>query len=172
MAFTLASVFSDHMVLQRGIRIPVWGSAEPGDKVTVQFAGQTKSAKAGPDGGWRVTLASLPASHEARDLTVRSTLAPQPVTLTDVLVGDVWVCSGQSNMQWPVGSSNNAPAEIASADYPNVRFFTVPCKAELRPGVAIEGAWSRCTRPRLPGSRRSGISSAVNCIARRACRSG
>ncbi len=139
------------MVLQRGIRIPVWGSAEPGDKVTVQFAGQTKSAKAGPDGGWRVTLASLPASHEARDLTVRSTLAPQPVTLTDVLVGDVWVCSGQSNMQWPVGSSNNAPAEIASADYPNVRFFTVPCKAELRPGVAIEGAWSRCTPTSVAG---------------------
>ena len=145
MALNLASIFCDHMVLQQGIRIPVWGSAEPGDKVTVQFAGQTKTTKAGPDGLWRLTLAPLPASHEPRPLLIQSSIDNLQSSISDVLVGDIWVCSGQSNMEWTVATSNNAIAETAAANYPNIRFFTVPRKAELKPGLDLAGVWSRCT---------------------------
>jgi len=145
MALTLASVFCNYMVLQRGIRVPVWGTASPGDKVTVQFAGRTKSAKAGPDGRWSVTLAPLPASHEPREIRISSSIDKLQSSITDVLVGDVWVCSGQSNMEWPVGSSNNAVGETAAASYPNIRLFTVPRKAELKPGLDLGASWCPCT---------------------------
>ena len=113
----LPGFFGDHMVLQRDKAVPVWGWAEPGEKVTVTFAGQEKTATAGEDGKWRVTLDSMSAESQGRDLAVQSPPATVPVKLSDILVGDVWLCSGQSNMEWPVSHATDADREIAAADY-------------------------------------------------------
>lgn len=101
----LGTPFRDNAILQRQMPVPVWGWSKPGSTVTVEFAGQTKKGKAGKDGKWMVELDPLEASSEPRKLTVRSTLGPRPLTLSNVLVGEVWMCSGQSNMQWLVNKS-------------------------------------------------------------------
>ena len=97
---SLNSLFTDHAVLQRDIAVPVWGKAEPGTMLVVQFAGQEKLATADKDGKWSVKLDPLTASAEGRELTVESKIENQKSKITDVLVGEVWVCSGQSNMGW------------------------------------------------------------------------
>src|SRR5579862_7120051 len=102
----LHPLFSDHVVLQRGVKVPVWGWSTPGTKVTVTFSGQTRTAVAQPDGKWMVLLSAMPVSAEPRTLTVSSTADNQNVTVQDVLVGDVWLCSGQSNMEMGIGACN------------------------------------------------------------------
>jgi len=95
----LGAPFSDRAILQRGMPVPVWGWSKPGDKITVAFAGQKKTAEAGKDGKWMAKLDPLEASSEPREMTV--TLASgQSCALKDILVGEVWMASGQSNMQW------------------------------------------------------------------------
>ncbi|MBO7683961.1 MAG: hypothetical protein J6T51_04470 [Kiritimatiellae bacterium] len=95
-AVTSATPFADNMVLQMGRPVPVWGKADPGETVTVTFAGQTKTAKAGADGAWRVTLDAMEASRENRTMTIGDT------QIRNVLVGEVWFASGQSNMECPI----------------------------------------------------------------------
>jgi sialate O-acetylesterase len=116
-----AKIFADSMVLQRGIPIPVWGWAAKGEQVTVQFNKQSKTTTAGDDGKWRV---NLDAEKEGGpyQLLIKG---GNTVTLRNVLVGDVWICSGQSNMEWPVSSSNNSAAEIANANYPMIRHIKI-----------------------------------------------
>jgi len=97
-ALELGTPFADNAILQRGMPVPIWGWSEPGEKVTVAFAGQRQQATAGKDGKWMVRLDALEASSAPRELTV--TVAGKSVTLKNVLVGEVWVASGQSNMQW------------------------------------------------------------------------
>ncbi len=105
-AVTLAGPFSDGAVLQRGMRVPVWGTAEPGERVRVSFAGQTAEAVAEADGRWRVDLAPMDACREGRVLSAVSASGGDSVEARDVLVGEVWFCSGQSNMELPlVGGS-------------------------------------------------------------------
>src|SRR6266478_3367554 len=101
----LNQLFSANMVLQRDVPLPIWGTAKPGDEIAVTFAGQTKHASADAAGKWRVTLDPLPASAEPRELVVQSKIENQKTTITGVLVGEVWICSGQSNMEWPVSIS-------------------------------------------------------------------
>ncbi|PXA04055.1 hypothetical protein DDZ13_08420 [Coraliomargarita sinensis] len=103
----LAAPFTDHMILQRGKPVPVWGFATPGERVTVEFAGQSKSAEADRFGDWMIELDPLEASKEGRGFTVRSVSEedPKEITLQDVLVGEVWFSSGQSNMVWIAGKS-------------------------------------------------------------------
>ena len=98
----LPAIFSDHMVLQRDIPVPVWGWSNPGDTVTVTFAGQSKTAKAVKDGTWRITLDALKTSTKAQTLAVQSKMGKGELEITDVLVGEVWLCSGQSNMAMSV----------------------------------------------------------------------
>jgi len=141
----LAALFSDHMVLQRGIAVPVWGWAGAGDRITVRFAGQSRSARADRTGKWQVSLASLKASGEPRDMIVSSKAEETEVILRDIVVGDVWVCSGQSNMEWPLSAAQQAVEETAAAVYPNMRLFTVPRIATLCPAEDIRGSWARCT---------------------------
>lgn len=149
---TLSSLFSDHMVLQREARVPVWGWAEPGEKITVAFAGQKKTTAAGKDGKWRVTLDPMPASPKGETLTVKSETRSQQSEIRDVLVGEVWLCSGQSNMAAGArGSVHNWDEELARADYPSIRFFSVRHKLSLFPEKGVEGAWCVCT-PRTAGS--------------------
>ena len=139
----LANLFTTNAILQRDRPVPIWGWSTPGETVTVKFARQKKTAVAGTDGKWRVTLDPLPATSKARELTVTSGQQP-PVSIQNVLVGDVWLCSGQSNMEWPVASSHNAPQEIARAKYPRIRLFTVPAKALLEPQADVNSSWQVC----------------------------
>ncbi len=138
----LARIFSDHAVLQQRKPVPVWGAAEPGEKVTVEFRGQKVSTVTGDDGEWRVTLKPMPAGGPFQ-MTVRGN---NTIVLDDVLVGEVWICSGQSNMEWPVALSNNAEQEIAQANYPQIRLFMVPKAVSDRPLKDLNGgAWQPCT---------------------------
>lgn len=99
-----APVFCDHMVLQREMKVPVWGKADANEKVTVTFAGQTLEAVAGADGAWEVSLSPMPANAEPQVLTIKG--AANEVVVKDVLVGEVWLCSGQSNMEMPLWTDN------------------------------------------------------------------
>ena len=143
----LAALFCDHMVLQRDIPVPVWGEATAGEKITVRFAGQAKSTKASAAGKWRVVLEPMVASSEPRELSVVGDLKSviSNLTFTDVLVGEVWVCSGQSNMEFQLSTVKNGVEETAAANYANLRLFTVPRRAELQPSPNITGMWSPCT---------------------------
>ncbi len=122
-------IFGDHMVLQRERPVSVWGTANPGESVTVTFANHHATTTTGADGSWRVALPPLAASSAARTLTIsgRTTLS-----FTDVLVGDVWLCSGQSNMEKPFGPrkgqkpTDRSEEEMAHADHPLLRLYQVP----------------------------------------------
>lgn len=116
----VAGVFGDHMVLQRERPVPVWGTAAPGEKITVAFAGQTVTAVADARGRWRVMLAPLKASAAGQGMTVTGA---NTVKFEDVLIGDVWICSGQSNMDMRLGGCKR-PEDIQSADFPGIRHFT------------------------------------------------
>ena len=138
----LASPFSDSMVLQRELPVPVWGWADPGEKVTVTFGDQSKTAEAGKDGRWEVKLEALEASSKGQVLTAKGN---NTVELQDVLVGEVWICSGQSNMEWPLRVSLNAQDEIAAADHPQIRLFNVPGHTtNSLPQKTCPGQWQVC----------------------------
>jgi sialate O-acetylesterase len=138
-AVKLPALFCDHMVLQRDQAVPIWGWAGAGENVTVEFAGQNKTAAADGAGKWQVKLDPIPASAEPRDLKVNDAV------ITDVLVGDVWLCSGQSNMGFTVRSAANAEQEIANAQYPEIRLFTVAQNPSLTPTDGVKGAWQPCS---------------------------
>jgi sialate O-acetylesterase len=137
----LPSIFSDHMVLQREVEAPVWGWADAGEKVSVSFAGQTKSTTADPAGKWSVKLAKLPASTKPQELKVKGN---NEITLKNVLVGDVWICSGQSNMEWPLSKCTKTPKEDAAAEKNNkqLRLFRVPDHVKApEPAPDTKGTW-------------------------------
>jgi len=142
----LPSIFADHAVLQQGLPLPVWGRAEAGAKVTVAFAGQTKAAVADANGGWRIRLDALQADAAGRELTVAAEHQgrTERIVRRDVLVGEVWVGSGQSNMWWSVAKSRNAGQEIARADCPQIRLFTCPMTMAHRPRRDVRAAWEPC----------------------------
>jgi len=125
----VATPFTSHMVLQREMKVPVWGTADAGENVTVEFAGQKKTALATIDGKWRVDLDVLATSAEGRTMTVTGSATSAPVKFDDVLVGEVWLASGQSNMVFPVQAGGpytlvNSAGEIAAANFPQIRMFT------------------------------------------------
>ncbi len=137
---TLASLFTDHAVLQREMPVPVWGWADPNAKVTVEFAGQTKEATADKYGAWAVKLDALKAEEKGQTLTVKA--GDAMVTKTDVLVGEVWVCSGQSNMGWSLKQSAGGDKAIAAAGDNGLRLFNASARAIDEPQTTIGGAWA------------------------------
>jgi len=137
----LPAVLGDHMVLQRSVPVPVWGWAEAGEKVTVTLAGQTKTVTADANGDWRVALDAMKAGGPL-ELTVKGKNA---ITVSDVLVGEVWLCSGQSNMAMSVGGVDNAQQEIAEADYPQIRHFRVARASAQEAQKDCKGAWVTCS---------------------------
>jgi sialate O-acetylesterase len=139
----LASIFSDHMVLQRDMKVPVWGTAKPGAKVSVELdENDAKTAEADADGKWKVALDPLEAGGP-HTLTVSA--GDEALKLTDVLVGEVWIASGQSNMEWSVEKSKDPDAEIAVADWPEIRFIDVPNQTADKPRDSFESAgWQAC----------------------------
>jgi sialate O-acetylesterase len=144
----LSALFSDHMVLQCDREVPVWGWAEPGEKMTVTFAGQTVASVAGADGRWRVVLQAMKPSFESRPLQVAGRTT---VVINDVLVGEVWLASGQSNMFWPVGRARDGQKEAAAAQYPGLRLFQVPSVADGRPRSELSGQWAVCSPASVAG---------------------
>ncbi len=142
--FRLGSPFSDHMVLQREKPVAVWGWAEAGELVTVSFAGRSKSVSSAPDGMWALELDPLSASAEPRKLTVTGR-GGRGITIEDVLVGEVWLGSGQSNMEMSVGSANDFDAEKASAHLPLIRYYGEASGPAERPMPEGRGGWQVCT---------------------------
>jgi hypothetical protein len=140
-AVRLPALFSDHMVLQREAAIPVWGWADPGEKITVSIAGRSQATTADPKGKWSVKLDPLNAKEPAT-LTVTGT---NTLTVADVLVGEVWLASGQSNMQMAVNGVNNAQGEIAAATFPQIRMFTVARLTAITPQEECGGKWVVCS---------------------------
>ena len=138
----LPGIFSDHMVLQRDKPLAIWGWADAREKVTVGLAGESATTTADASGSWRVELAALPAGgpHEMT-VTANNTL-----TFRDVLVGEVWLCSGQSNMQWSLKDAANGAREVAEAGYPEIRLLTVKSDQSLTPQAdAPTSGWAACT---------------------------
>ena len=144
---TLPALFTDHMVLQRDTPIAVWGWAVPNGTVTVSIDGQQAEARAGADSTWRLTLPPMPAGGP-HTLTVAGA---ETLTLNDVLVGEVWVASGQSNMEWPLQASNDAEAEIQAANFPNIRLFKVARTTAYTPQQRVEAeGWHAVTPETIP----------------------
>jgi sialate O-acetylesterase len=139
---SLPNVFNHNMVLQRGQPVPVWGWAAPDEPVTVSFAGQSKKTVAGKDGAWRLVLGALQASVDPATFTVSGA---NTVTFTNVVVGEVWFCSGQSNMEWRMANVDNAEQERAAATYPLIRHFKAPKAFKPAPEKNIQAAWEVTT---------------------------
>lgn len=137
----LPHVFSDHAVLQRDMSVPVWGWADPSEEVTISLGNQTKNAKANQDGKWRVKFDKLTAGGP-HTLTVKG---KNTLTVNDVLIGEVWLASGQSNMQWTVKQARDFDKEKSSADFPQIRMFSVERKGAREPKDDCNGSWKVCS---------------------------
>jgi sialate O-acetylesterase len=137
----LPGIISDHMLLQRDTPVRIFGKAEPGEAVSVQFRGQTVRTVTDPLGRWEVWLAPM-TSAPAAAMTIQGA---NTLTIADVLVGDVWIGSGQSNMQFAVRQSVNADAEIAAASFPQIRLFYVPRKTSPVPLEDVDARWVVCS---------------------------
>ena len=140
-AVKLPAVFGNGMVLQTGMPVPVWGWAEPGEEVTVKFAGASASAKADAEGRWMAKLPAMEPSAKGREMTVSGS---NTVKFTDVLVGEVWLCSGQSNMAMAVAGTLDAKKELAEAKYPEIRLLEVLRNNAPRTVDDIRGRWQSC----------------------------
>ncbi|KPJ69687.1 hypothetical protein AMJ44_02930 [candidate division WOR-1 bacterium DG_54_3] len=141
-AVTMPNVFSDHMVLQQGKPISVWGWAEPYESVTVDFKGITKKTTAGSEGRWDVELPAFEASSESAQLRIEAT---NTVVISDILVGEIWICSGQSNMEWNLNSAETGAKAVAAANFPQIRLLKInsrPCAWAVRD---IDNKWLVCS---------------------------
>lgn len=144
---TLPAIFSDHAVLQRSNNVPVWGKAAPGEVVSVSLDGTTAKTTADADGKWKAVIdlsAKSPGPHE---LTVQGN---NLLSVRDVLVGEVWLCSGQSNMEWPLRGSGGASEEIAKSANPQLRLFKVKTIASATPLDDVAGKWVVATPATTP----------------------
>ncbi len=147
----LAAVFSDHMVLQRDKSVPVWGWGDPGEQLTVEIFGQKRTVIADAAGKWMVTLDPLKASAEPLTLVVQSDKPERKVQAVDVLVGEVWLGSGQSNMAMPVGGSRDADKEKADSDLPMIRMFKESSGASKTNVLDAKGTWLVCSSNSVGG---------------------
>ena len=133
-------IIGDNMVIQRGIEAPYWGKADPGEEVTVMLAGREARTTANEKGRWMVKIGPFEAGGP-HELTIAG---KNTLTFKNVLAGEVWVCSGQSNMQWSVRQSSAADAEIGQANVPNIRLFYVPRTVAETPQEDVRASWEEC----------------------------
>jgi sialate O-acetylesterase len=159
----LPAIFGDNMVLQQQMRVPVWGWSNPGATVKVTFAGQIQSTRADAHGKWRVQLDPLQASAKSESMVLES---GKTLILTNILVGEVWLASGQSNMEMPIGGNEqpfrpvfNAADELAAANYPEIRIFKVEKKLAAAPltDLAMFHGWQECKSNTLNTTRFSAV---------------
>lgn len=143
----LPQILGDHMVLQRDKPIVIWGWANPKEKVSVTFGGKTKSVVADKSGNWKVTLDAA-AAGGPYEMIIKG---KNTIKLKDILIGDVWVCSGQSNMEWPISASKDAVVEIASANFPTIRHIKIPNTISLEPKEDVhQTTWEVCSPKNAP----------------------
>ena len=145
----LPSIFSDHMVLQRDKPIAVWGWDAPGTEVTVSLGDVKASAKANEKGKWQASLPAQKANAAGQTLAVQGTSAKK---FTDVLVGEVWLCSGQSNMEWSVADSINPKEEIARGSHPLIRHIKIPHRPSDKPETDVPSRGWEAATPKTVGS--------------------
>lgn len=146
-AVSLPRILGSNMVLQRDQDVKIWGWADPGEKVKVTFSGQNLTTKADKTGSWLVTFAPMKAGGPYEMLIQGKNL----IRLENILIGDVWVCSGQSNMEWPLSNSNNPDEEILAANYPEIRLFEVSNNVQLTPARDLpSGEWKVCSSATVP----------------------
>ncbi len=143
----MPSIFTDHMVLQRAAVIRVWGKAPAGQDVTVMFADNSVTVKAGEDGKWLAKLPPLGPSAEGRDMIVKG---DTEITIHDVLVGDVWLCAGQSNMQFTLKNTDDIAPIIESAENNAIRLLPIPCTWSRTPKDNVKTAWKLCNPQTVP----------------------
>ena len=149
-AFAVASPFGDHMVLQREKSVVVWGRGLPGDLIRVTFGGQTKETRATDSNQWRVELDPMPASAEGRNLVVEQ-VGGEKTLFTDVLVGEVWLAGGQSNMGFAVNGVLQAQKELAAADFPTMRLLGIPHGGSAEPQNSVVCRWETATPKTVAG---------------------
>ena len=141
-----ASVFNTGMVLQQGRELTICGNAEPGEEISLEFAGQKVTGKTGKDGVWQLKLAPLSISRTPQTMTLTG---PSGIRkLNDILVGEVWLCSGQSNMYWPLDHSLNGTETAAASNYPEVRVFGNYNQMAASPQVKTSAIWQTLTPDR------------------------
>lgn len=145
----LPSVIGDNMLLQRDMDAPIWGWTAPGGQVTVDFSGQTKKAKADKTGKWMVRLSPLKTNAKAS--TMKITSGEETITVKNILVGEVWLCSGQSNMEWTLSKSEGGKDEAAEADFPNIRLYKIGARTSVpEPLDECPGDWKVCSPESTP----------------------
>ncbi len=140
----LPAVIGDHMVVQQSKPVTIWGWAGKNEQVTVRLAGQEKQARASADGKWQAVFDPLKAGGPALEMTVRGEKGPD-IVVKDILVGEVWLCSGQSNMEWAMDWLPNPNPEIMRAAHPNLRLFLVPKRTADRPKDDVIAKWALCS---------------------------
>jgi len=152
----LPSIISDYMVLQRNVPLPVWGTANSGEEVTVVIADQSVTTKTGVNGKWKVTLPSMQAGGP---YVIKVTSQDHSIEIHDVMVGEVWLCSGQSNMEFPLEHSATAETQVSSADYPDIRLFMMKRRVSMgntrftiedmklvnEGNFYLDTSWEKCT---------------------------
>ncbi len=138
----LPSVFSDHMVLQQQQEIRIWGWGEQGESVEVRFGDHAATTQADATGRWQVELPALEANAEPQSLVVKGR---NVIEVNDVLIGEVWLCSGQSNMEWIVANCTDADKEVAAADYPLIRHIAIPKTSSFLPVDDVPADWQVCS---------------------------
>ena len=174
-ALKLPALIGDNMVLQQGQPVPIWGWADQGAEVTVSIAGQSASTKAGDHGRWKVALAKLKAGGP-HELTIKA--GDETRTIKNVLVGEVWVCSGQSNMEMGVGAAKDGKQEIAAANFPKSVFSRSRSTRSRRRWTIAKATADGRSAPRPRWDETAGvasqpqlITSAANCTSSSTCRS-
>ena len=143
----LPTVLDSHMVIQRDQPVRIWGWADAGEEVSVTLGDETQKATAAADGSWLVELKAQKADGQARQIKVKG---KNELILDDVLVGEVWIGSGQSNMEWQLTNTHGAPEAIAAANFPQIRLYHVPKVQEKSPAKDINAKWKVCTPENVP----------------------
>mgnify|MGYP001987383825 FL=1 len=147
----LPSVFGSNMVLQRDMPVPIWGWAEPGEEVKVTFGSTKKTVKADDEGHWRVVLKKLKASSRKRGKEMEIKGKNSSIVFQNVLIGDVWVGSGQSNMEWAVHQTRKGREMISKANHPAIRLFHIPKVQKGAPDKNVNASWRVCSTQAVPG---------------------
>jgi len=146
---SLPHFFSNGMVLQRDREVAIWGKADPGANITLNFKGRQVNVWADGNGHWKATIDTGPADAQGADLLISN--GPEKTTLQDVLVGEVWLASGQSNMFFTMNRVPAYRSALAKADFPEIRMFNAPLVTAVEPQYDIEGHWTACSPSTAPG---------------------
>jgi sialate O-acetylesterase len=141
LALELPPFLGSAMILQRDSVVPIWGRGRAGEAITVQFAGQEHKSTVAEDGSWRINLEPMPAASTGRDLVLRG---DNEIRLSDVLVGDVWLCAGQSNMQWGLRSITGSGPIVAASANPRIRLLSIPTAWSREPQWSVKAQWRHC----------------------------